>query len=104
MTNEEKQRMKNMGELQFWNENLVYYRNKVEKAKSQEEYRENLEMLRTCRTAKRRAEKLILAVLLLCILFIVGCETVSGFGRDVTNLSDGWMEKQARNRQIKNTR
>ena len=37
-------------------------------------------------------------LVLAAILFCSGCQTASGLGRDITSVSDGFMEQNAKNR------
>jgi hypothetical protein len=78
--------------LAFWKGSAVYFRNKKDKAKTVEEFIDNMELLRTCREQVKRLERRILGTMhtrllimivlvnILCLVMIVcsSCQTLKG--------------------------
>lgn len=89
---EEKERMMSMGALQFWNESVVYYRNKKDKSKTVAEFLDNMDLLKVSRAGLKFCEKRLLYIVIAVILFLSGCQTVKGVTGDagwiLTELSD----------------
>ena len=96
MKDAEKQRMMKMGALEFWNESVVYYRNKKDNAKTVAEFIDNMDLLKVSRSALAMCERRLLCILLSVILSLAiacqGCQTVKGATGDagwiLTKLSD----------------
>ena len=87
-----------IGDICFWNTVIQDYKDKA-KTEKRLKYRIRLaKCLNEARGYLEYAESKILVALLLAILFCSGCQTASGLGRDITSVSDGFMEQNAKNR------
>lgn len=83
MKAEEKERMMNMGALEFWNEQVFYYRNKVRNALTEADFIDSLDLLKVSRSALKWAEKRLLYIVIALVLTVSGCQTFDGVKGDI---------------------
>ena len=77
------------GAKAFWNKRLKWCEKKIIQARKREMEQER-------RMGKLKLLIIIINVAVILSIFCSGCNTVSGFGRDVTAVSDGFREQMAK--------
>ena len=87
-----------IGDIQLWNSTIEDLKEQARHAKTLKARIRLAKSLNMARGYLKHAESKILVCLVLAILFCSGCQTASGLGRDITSVSDGFMEQNAKNR------
>lgn len=97
----EKRAKREIGVIQFWNEAVVYYRNKRKQAAKSGRLQDVINytgLLADSREQLKYVEGVILrdilALILVCSMFIGGCHTVDGIGGDLKAWSSPYIQTQ----------